>query len=135
MNRPLCPVCKVRFSPKEEVVEGGELICTVCGARLEVLEAEPEIAVRRYPEEPEAEINGRSDRFAQQRGFVFTNHREVVIEGLLEKHSMFGNFYCPCRIENIDENVCPCLETRSGSVRRDGKCLCGLFWMPEAAEE
>ncbi len=114
---------------------GGELICTVCGARLEVMDVEPEVAVRRFPEEPEEEIGGRIDRFARQRGFVFSEDKGLVVEGLLQKKSMFGDFFCPCRIENIEDNICPCLETRSGSVQRDGRCRCGLFWMPEALEE
>ncbi len=134
MNRVHCPVCKVPFVPRGEIVVGGELICTVCGARLEVLDVEPEVAARRFSEEPPAEITGRIDRFAEQRGFVFSEDKDLVVEGLLQKESMFGDFYCPCRIENIEENICPCLETRSGSVRRDGHCRCGLFWTPGALE-
>ena len=135
MDRILCPVCQVKFVPREELAPDGELICPVCGARLQVKELEPEVMLERFPEEPEVEINDRIDRFADLRGFVFNENRELVVEGLLDKEKMFGDFYCPCRLENVPENVCPCLDTRSGAVKRNGRCLCGLFWLPEVVED
>ncbi len=133
MNRVLCPVCNVRFPLRDPDSDPGDtVICTVCGACLRLAAIAPEPVAERAPEPPEEEINGRIDRFAEMRGFVFDDGREIVVEGLLQKYEMFGDFYCPCRMENVDENVCPCLDTRSGSVKRDGHCLCGLFWLPDA---
>lgn len=30
--------------------------------------------------------------------------------------------YCPCKVEKIPDNMCPCLEFRTSK-----KCICGLF--------
>ena len=118
-----CPVCQVSFVYKEEIGTGKEVICTVCGAILVISETEPEIVAKRPYMEPEQEIRSRVDNYARLRNYTFTKEKEEIIEGLLGKYEQFGDFYCPCRFDNIPENVCPCLETRQGAVRRDGKCL------------
>lgn len=49
-------------------------------------------------------------------------HKELIQEGLSMKKSKFGKRYCPCKVENIDENVCPCVEYKTTD-----HCHCGLF--------
>ena len=41
----------------------------------------------------------------------------TIIRGLIEK-----NGYCPCKLEKIEENICPCDE-----FINTGKCHCQLF--------
>ena len=65
----------------------------------------------------------RVDTYARMKGYVFNEDKEEVLEGLLQKNEQFGDFYCPCRLENIPDNVCPCLDTRKGEVQREGVCL------------
>ncbi len=118
-----CEVCRVSFVYREEPVKDHVVICTVCGAELEITELEPEVKARRYPQDPETEIRNRSENFARLRGYTFNEDKELVIEGLIGKNEMYGDFYCPCRFDNIPENICPCLETRMGDVKRVGHCF------------
>ena len=57
------------------------------------------------------------------KGYIFDENKEDIMEGLLEKWRLFGDFYCPCRFDNIPENICPCLETRQNAVKKEGSCL------------
>jgi len=118
-----CEVCRVSFIYNGEPEVGAAIICTVCGARLEVLSGHPEVEARRYPQDPEEEIRERAENFARLRGYIFDAEKESIIEGLIDKHKKFGDFYCPCRFDNIPENICPCLETRLNQVRKEGRCL------------
>lgn len=117
-----CPVCRVHFVSKEPLEPGKEVICLVCGARLEIFKTEPEISSRKVPQEPKEEIYDRVDTFARLRGYVFDENKEEIMAGLLEKKEKFDDFYCPCRFDNIPENVCPCLATRMNEVRKLGHC-------------
>lgn len=128
-ERILCPVCQVAFPLKEEKVPGKKVVCPVCGAVL-TLENESGSWVLKRPKDmtPEEEIRARVENFARLRNYHFNEMKEPLIEALLKKYERYGDFYCPCKIDNIPENICPCLETRQGSVERDGRCHCGLFW-------
>ncbi len=125
----LCPVCQVSFLLREEKKDGDEVICPVCGAVLIMRMDEEKRHLERPPDmDPEEEIRRRMDNFAKLRTYHFNQMKNPLIEGLLAKRERFGDFYCPCKIDHIQENVCPCLETRMGSVEQNGKCHCGLFW-------
>lgn len=121
-NKIFCPVCQVPFIMKEQPVENGAVLCPVCGAKLEITAISPDIIVRKLPQEPKVEISERVDNFARLKGYVFSEDKELVMEGLLEKKERYGDFFCPCKIENIPENICPCLETRRGRVLKEGMC-------------
>ena len=103
------------------------MICPICGAKIEVVAVTPEFQVRKLPQKPEEEILERIENFARLRGYVFNEDKELFIKGLLTKKNRYGDFFCPCRYQNIPENLCPCLDARSNRVRKDGHCLCGLF--------
>jgi ferredoxin-thioredoxin reductase catalytic subunit len=106
-----------------------KIVCPVCGAVLELVEENGTIKAQRPSDlSPEEEITQRIENFARLRGYHFNEMKKPLIEGLLKKYERFGDFYCPCKIDNIPENVCPCLETRQGSVEKNGRCHCGLFW-------
>ena len=117
-----CEVCRVSFIQKGTLEKGQIVICTVCGAELEISQDEPELKADRYRPEPSQEIYNRVDNFARLRGYTFNEDRELVLEGLVGKYNLYGDFYCPCRFENIPDNVCPCLETRMNEVRKLGHC-------------
>jgi len=121
-HKIFCEVCRVPFVYRGELEPGQVVVCTVCGAELKVNALEPEVNAARLPQDPEKEIRRRVDNYASLRGYVFNEDKELVIEGLIEKHRLFGDFYCPCRFENIQDNVCPCLPTRSNEVRKLGQC-------------
>ncbi len=126
-NRVFCPVCQVEFIYREEVKEGKELVCLVCGAGLEITATGDVSSCRRLPLEPETEIRDRLENFARLRGYDFGELKEEYIEGMLSKFAANGDFYCPCRFDNVPENICPCLETRMNAVKKQGSCHCGLF--------
>lgn len=117
-----CEVCRISFLHREAVEKGQVVVCTVCGAELEVTELEPEIKAVRYLKDSDEEIRTRVENFARLRDYTFNEDKEMVIEGLIGKNKMYGDFYCPCRFENIPENVCPCLETRMNEVKKMGHC-------------
>ncbi len=117
-----CEVCMVPFVYRDEIEKGKIVVCTVCGAELEVTETEPEVKATRFAQDPETEIRNRAENYARLRDYTFNEDKEMVIEGLIGKNNLYGDFYCPCRFENTPENVCPCLETRMGEVRKVGHC-------------
>ena len=122
-NKIYCPVCRVHFVSKDPLKPGTEIICLICGARLVITEVEPHVSARKVSQEPEAEIYERVETYANLKGYVFDENKEDIMAGLLEKKRRFGDFYCPCRFDNIPENICPCQETRRNAVRKDGSCL------------
>lgn len=117
-----CEVCLLSFVYKGDIEPGSEVMCTICGAELKVDEVEPEVKASRLPQAPEKEILTRIDNYARLRGYTFNEDKDLVYEGLVEKHKLYGDFYCPCRFENIPEHVCPCLPTRMNEVRKLGHC-------------
>ena len=117
-----CEVCRLPFLLSGEVESGQVVVCTICGAELEITAVEPELTAARFKQDPETEIRNRSENFARLRGYTFNEDKELVIEGLIGKHDMYGDFYCPCKFDNVPENICPCLETRMNYVRKEGHC-------------
>lgn len=117
-----CEVCRVPFIYRGEVAKNQVVICTVCGAELEITSIEPEVNATRFAQDPEIEIRNRVENYARLRNYTFNEDKELVIEGLIGKNNLYGDFYCPCRFENIPENVCPCLPTRMNDVKKMGHC-------------
>ncbi len=129
-----CPVCRLQFVAEAPELMGAE-ICKICGAKVQVVRLDPVVETRKYPETPEEEIHNRVDAFAELRGYVFSDQKAAVMEGLMGKKRRYGDFYCPCRIENDLDTICPCVETRQNRVLKTGCCRCGLFYRDQAAVE
>lgn len=53
-------------------------------------------------------------------------HVNGILDGLDKKAEKFGERYCPCKVQNVKENICPCKEFTSTL-----HCHCGLFVKPE----
>lgn len=117
-----CEVCRIPFLFSGEVEPGQVVVCTICGAELEITAVEAEVTAARFKQDPETEIRNRSENFARLRGYTFNEDKELVVEGLIDKNEMYGDFYCPCKFDNTPENICPCLETRMNEVRKVGHC-------------
>lgn len=116
-------MCEVTFSTEEELQQGDTLICRVCGAKLTITGTEVgHYDVQVTPQKAVEEITERVNTYAELRGFVFDEDKEIVMEGLLEKKEKYGDFYCPCRFDHTQIFVCPCKETRSGYVLKNGHC-------------
>ncbi|MCR6544424.1 ferredoxin-thioredoxin reductase catalytic domain-containing protein [Dehalobacterium formicoaceticum] len=121
-DKLFCPVCEVSFILKNPLKKGDTVVCPVCGAKL-VVDGEEPLSASRFPQPPLNEIVERIDNYAQLKGYIFKENKQEIIDGLLAKNERYGDFFCPCRFDNIQENVCPCKETRQGYVNREGSCL------------
>jgi ferredoxin-thioredoxin reductase catalytic subunit len=102
--------------------------CGTCGTKNRILFQQGIWFVEGVSEEPEKEIRDRAEEFARLRSYKFNELKERIIQSLIKKREKYGDFYCPCKARTILENVCPCKETRDGSVESKGRCTCGLFW-------
>ncbi|MBN1678262.1 MAG: hypothetical protein JW880_06965 [Candidatus Thermoplasmatota archaeon] len=127
-ERIYCPVCLARFKKEEGWSEGAVVICPICGQKLRLVWSPEGWQGERVDRGTEKEIRERAESFARLRGYSFNEMKEELIEGLVGKHRLFGEFYCPCRMEHTPEYQCPCKPTRGGDVERKGRCYCGFFW-------
>jgi len=72
--------------------------------------------------------------YAEKLGFQIqpdVEHRDKIIQGLLENQRKFGYRYCPCRVITGDRVkdariICPCVYHKE-EIRKMGHCHCGLF--------
>lgn len=48
----------------------------------------------------------------------------MVAKGLKVKKEKFGEFYCPCNIQNTPDTICACNEFKDSD---DTVCGCGLY--------
>ncbi|NLI70741.1 MAG: hypothetical protein GX364_07765 [Firmicutes bacterium] len=126
-----CPVCRETLELKEGALAADRVVCTACGSQLELKDRGSQLEAKRWPQPPEEEIRGRIDTFARLKGLEVSDRKERIIAGLIKKFENFGDFYCPCRLENNADNVCPCKETRENLLTREKCCHCGLFCKAE----
>lgn len=45
-----------------------------------------------------------------------------IIKGLESNFKKYGASYCPCKIDKIEDNICPCKD-----YRETGNCICKLY--------
>ncbi|MCE5286697.1 MAG: hypothetical protein LLG02_12735 [Pelosinus sp.] len=61
--------------------------------------------------------------YAEKNGFrINTEMEDTIYQGLEQKKQAFGARYCPCKVVNSSENICPCYE-----LRTERHCHCRLF--------
>lgn len=83
----------------------------------------------RTDEEKEKVIMEWAKSYAKKNKFNVNPDQKIasaIIKGLIMKEKKFGKRYCPCRIGNVDENVCPCIYHKE-EIEKDGHCHCTLF--------
>jgi ferredoxin-thioredoxin reductase catalytic subunit/predicted RNA-binding Zn-ribbon protein involved in translation (DUF1610 family) len=124
MERPLCRVCAKAL---ESQAANTEVTCVNCGTRNRITYSQSE-CIEGVQADPEQEFRERIDEIARLRNYTFNDSKERVIRALLRKREKYGDFYCPCKAKVVLANICPCEETRNGSVELYGKCSCSLFW-------
>jgi ferredoxin-thioredoxin reductase catalytic chain len=62
-------------------------------------------------------------KYANKNGFIINpDLKDIILEGLEHNKKHFGQRYCPCKINKIKENICPCKE-----VQETRRCTCMLF--------
>ena len=119
-------MCGERLEPGLEA--NALATCTICGTRNRITSRNGELVAVGPPDEPEREIRQRADEFARLRNYKFNEMKERIVQALIKRREKYGDFYCPCKARIVLENVCPCKETRDGSVEINGRCTCRLFW-------
>jgi ferredoxin-thioredoxin reductase catalytic chain len=61
--------------------------------------------------------------YAEKNGYkINEENADTIHEGLEAKKEKFGARYCPCKLDNSQKNICPCVEFRT-----NGHCHCELF--------
>ena len=53
--------------------------------------------------------------------FLVLNPNEKLVN-VIRNRIKLRNGYCPCRVEESEDTLCPCKE-----MREEGKCCCKLF--------
>jgi ferredoxin-thioredoxin reductase catalytic subunit len=125
-NRLACRVCGEFL---ESGLEGNaDMTCTVCGTKNRITSRNGALVIEGPRIEPRREIRERAEEFARLRHYRFNEMKERIIQALVKRREKYGDFYCPCKAKIVLENVCPCKETRDGSVEANGRCTCRLFW-------
>ena len=121
--------CRVCNAPLKSVQETDVTVtCLACGTRNYVVFSQGQWNAMKILLDPETEIRQRAGEFARIRNYRLNELKEPIIQALVKKRQKYGDFYCPCKARIVLENVCPCKETRTGSVETRGRCTCGLFW-------
>lgn len=63
------------------------------------------------------------EKFAEKSGLkINEGMKDTVLTGLMANQDRYGARFCPCKVEHITDNICPC-----GQVRAKKECDCGLF--------
>lgn len=73
------------------------------------------------------EITSRVEAFAKERDYSFSAAKDAIISDLVRMHQRFGDFYCPCQLENTPTTVCVCEAVKNGLVEVEGECFCHFF--------
>ena len=58
----------------------------------------------------------RIESFAEEKGFCFSRAKDKIVRELVRMHRRFGDFYCPCQPDNVEETICVCVEVKTGYV-------------------
>lgn len=78
-------------------------------------------------EELRKAITERVEAFAKENGYSFSESKDAVINDLVRMHKRFGDYYCPCQMDNTPATVCVCESVRNGLVDAEGACFCYFF--------
>lgn len=76
-------------------------------------------------------LTKRLESWAKEHGYRFTPHAPNIIESILKQREKHGDDYCPCRVQKIDDNVCPCIHVHD-DIKKKGHCHCLLFEKDDA---
>ncbi len=74
-----------------------------------------------------SEIQERVETFARERGYGFSESKDKLLKSLVAMHKKFGDFYCPCQVQKVEDTICVCKSTREGYVDKEETCICHFF--------
>jgi len=67
--------------------------------------------------------------YAERNGFRLNPENkavDMIIEGLMLNEENHGARYCPCRIERVKGDICPCVYHKK-EIEEKGECHCQFF--------
>jgi hypothetical protein len=64
-------------------------------------------------------LRERVEKFAREHDLVIDEDNFMNVVG--------NNDFCPCRVDKVEENRCPCIYALD-EIEADGHCMCMLFW-------
>ncbi len=82
-------------------------------------------------EELQQRITSVVSAFAAEKGYVLSPAKDAILGDMVNMYKKYGDFYCPCQIDNNEDTICVCSAVRGGMVDADGACFCYLFLKPE----
>ena len=116
-----CPTCQAYKAYAEiDAAEAAKIVGTVAPADKRMTEQEVRLALAKFTEGKEFELNPDS------------THVDYIIKGIMANAEAKGLKYCPCRIPVGDFEkdlglVCPCNFFTHKTWASQGRCWCGLF--------
>jgi ferredoxin-thioredoxin reductase catalytic subunit len=81
------------------------------------------------PTNQEKELKEKLQEHANEKDIFLNKNLNTlngVIKGLLKNKGKHGDIFCPCRIDKIQENICPCIH-HLNEIKNQGRCACNLF--------
>lgn len=73
-------------------------------------------------EKLKTEILERIELFGREKGYGFSPAKDKIVRELVRMRQRFGDFYCPCQPDNVEETICVCVEVKTGYVDEIGRC-------------
>ena len=73
------------------------------------------------------------EKIAKKQGWIL-NPNDRVVEGNLrvqnKNFEKYGHYYCPCKADKVDGNICrPCVDSPE-EIKEMGHCTCNLYFDP-----
>lgn len=68
--------------------------------------------------------------YAQQHNYILNKdetYLDFLIEGMIKKKKLYGNYTCPCKTGGFVINTCPC-NSHIKDIDDNGSCHCKLFF-------
>lgn len=72
----------------------------------------------------------QAEQIAKEKGWCLNPDGTAannILKAMNMKKEKFGEYYCPCRVQRIPENICPCVHA-PGEIEKDGHCHCLLYF-------
>jgi ferredoxin-thioredoxin reductase catalytic chain len=70
------------------------------------------------------------ETIAKKNGWIVNPNEKVVttvINGQNKNKDKLGEYYCPCKMNHVASNICPC-ENAQNEIDVKGHCHCNLYY-------
>lgn len=126
----VCPFDVFKVSGGKSSADNAKCInCGMCFSQCPVGAIKMPEKMEKSDDEKVKLIGIWADAYAKKHGFRLNPDSEtsdLVLRGLIANEKKRKLRYCPCRVGDKRENICPCA-FHLAEVRDDGQCHCNLF--------